>query len=283
MISLCLEKKICENNNIINRIIIDLNDDAVSHVDFRYTNIPKRTKTHLHKNAMCMVDGKRRDSNSKTGGDRKHPAGIMVSSGTRGDDGNDTTLCKYTREEQKDVLRCVRKHFEKHGFGEAAYEIEQTTKERGGFDVFPELWGLNPFSAFMVVSENLANESHVDCNDDSRCIAVFHTHKRCQHDNIVRYFLLPDVEVWDGVRIRKGVAIEIVDGLIISWEGDKVRHCSSVPIIQGKPRGFGTFFCSAGRTNKRSLKRDATTFNGSVVNIRNVMRRAQESDVVWQI
>ena len=245
-------------------------DGVVSDFNFKFCRMFPKLRSRLNANAKWMTSLKRKQ-NCK-GGDRQNPAGIMVSAGTRGIDGNAIDPHKATGPEQAFVMKSCKKYLEDNGFGDVVWMTQSATMEKGSSTVFPHAWETHQkntragkeksFSAIVTVSENLANESHVDSNDDGMSIAIFHTHKSNQHGKTTRYFLLPDVETWDGNTMKQGVAIEMVDGLVISWDGDKVRHCSSVPEIKGDALGHATFFCSAGRTNKGSKLREQGLLGG---------------------
>lgn len=73
-------------------------------------------------------------------------------------------------------------------------------------------------------SIDLANAAHVDPEDDSRSFAIWVTSNPQLPPPTCWFFLLPDV----------GLAIELWDGVGISWDGRAVKHCTAVQ--QSDPR-----------------------------------------------
>ena len=68
-------------------------------------------------------------------------------------------------------------------------------------------------------SANLANPSHVDVGDAHRSFAVW-VRQQPQAGRVDGWwFLFPHV----------GLAVELVDGVAISWDGREVSHCTSAP------------------------------------------------------
>lgn len=70
---------------------------------------------------------------------------------------------------------------------------------------------------FVQVSQNLVNPAHLDPNDLGRSHAVWMRKLFRQREPKGWYLLFPDV----------GLAIELVHGACISWNGSEVRHCTS--------------------------------------------------------
>jgi hypothetical protein len=73
----------------------------------------------------------------------------------------------------------------------------------------------------MMVSVNLANAPHYDSGDTARSIAVWVEERPGLAQNW--YFVLPNVSH----KGSKGVIIRLVHGVVISWDGREIFHCSS--------------------------------------------------------
>ena len=100
-------------------------------------------------------------------------------------------------------------------------------------------------SLTMDVPCDLSNSSHVDIHDAGPGFAVWTETVPGAAKNW--YFVLPNLYGVDGrrgVRRRQfaGVAIELTPGVGISWDGCRVRHCTSV-FRHGHPNNhtYGTF------------------------------------------
>jgi hypothetical protein len=80
--------------------------------------------------------------------------------------------------------------------------------------------GQDAFSAFFL-TRNFANSSHYDCRDKSLSFGMW------VEDEIGNakdwYFVLPNVMVAG----HYGLIIQLSHGVVISWDGTKVRHCTS--------------------------------------------------------
>lgn len=73
----------------------------------------------------------------------------------------------------------------------------------------------------MMVSVNLANSPHYDNGDTSESVAVWVEEKPGQSKNW--YFVLPNMS-YNG---SKGVVIKLHHGIVISWDGRDIFHCTS--------------------------------------------------------
>jgi hypothetical protein len=119
-------------------------------------------------------------------------------------------------------------------------------------------------------SVNLANPAHVDVNDAHRSFAVwvrFMPHFGRVHGH---YFLFPHVRL----------AIEIVDGLCVSWEGRECAHCTSAPTQPVRDGdGLGSLFFS--------LPSDVLRAEGRIAEMRAALRARAESDAsvypAWEV
>ena len=102
------------------------------------------------------------------------------------------------------------------------------------------------------------NETHVDPNDYSQGIVIFHensppTEKQFSKRRIKDWFFCyPDLEMFDEDRKvwRKGVAVQLQHGTVISWDARIIRHCTSMPHHGKDRKTHGTYFGLCGRVAK---------------------------------
>jgi hypothetical protein len=101
-----------------------------------------------------------------------------------------------------------------------------------------EMGGKDGPGHVIMISRNLGNSSHVDYADASRSIAFWVEEKPGQAKNW--YFLLPNVSIEES----KGVVIKLFHGAVISWDGSKIRHCSSITKPGNDNNVYGCMFGS---------------------------------------
>eukprot|EP00965_Chrysotila_dentata_P004375 142363-Pleurochrysis_carterae.AAC.2 len=99
-------------------------------------------------------------------------------------------------------------------------------------------FGNSASPACFIASRNLGNPAHLDVQDGSRCYVIW-TFNNVQ--NVRKYvsetswLLFPD----------HGLAVQLVDGVGVSWDGRRVSHCTSVLVQKecqvGTPDLFGLF------------------------------------------
>ena len=114
----------------------------------------------------------------------------------------------------------------------------------------------------MDLSVNLSNSSHYDVNDGCQGFSIW------TEDNPGTtkkwYFVLPNVEGQFPKSDRKfsGIAIELRHGVLISWDGRLIRHCTS-HIESRTGNVYGSFFAAKSRIVKhgmqQALRAGATT------------------------
>ena len=106
----------------------------------------------------------------------------------------------------------------------------------------------------MDLSVNLENASHFDVNDASQGFSVWT--EDYPGGNKTWYFVLPNLrgKFPDSDREYQGVAIKLSHGVLISWDGRVVRHCTSV---RDEPNGdvCGTFFAAKTRVVRQGMRR----------------------------
>ena len=87
--------------------------------------------------------------------------------------------------------------------------------------------GSYSFSKSLELSYNLHNPGHGDLGDTGACMALWLLRGKNGFDKTLNdsdgwYFLLPHASI-DG---SKGVAIKLYHGLLISWNGNELKHCT---------------------------------------------------------
>jgi hypothetical protein len=104
----------------------------------------------------------------------------------------------------------------------------------------------------MDLSVNLSNSSHYDVNDASQGFSIW-TEER---PGTTRswYFVLPNMNGTfpDSEREYYGIAIKLTHGVLISWDGRLIRHCTSVMSRHGG-NVFGTFFAAKTKVIKYGM------------------------------
>ena len=94
------------------------------------------------------------------------------------------------------------------------------------------------------MSVNLGNSSHLDVNDASQAFSVWLEEMLGRGENW--FFVLPNVHgvrpIMENGRKKwipfKGMAVKLGHGVAISWDGRKIRHCTSVSCPDGMDAGF---------------------------------------------
>lgn len=95
-----------------------------------------------------------------------------------------------------------------------------------------------PCSTF-IMSKNYGNASHYDIYDSSMTFGIWVEENPSSATNW--YFILPNVS-YNG---SNGIAIEIVHGRCIIWDGKVIRHCTSVADIGTNNNVYGVAFLSS--------------------------------------
>jgi len=78
------------------------------------------------------------------------------------------------------------------------------------------------------VSVNMANAAHYNVNDEGIGVAVWI--EQSPHVGMDVYFIFPNISVKDKRtdQLRNGLLIKLKDGCTISWNGNSLRHCTSM-------------------------------------------------------
>ena len=100
--------------------------------------------------------------------------------------------------------------------------------------------GCGPGSV-LVISKNLGNASHYDYADDSVSFSVWAEEQPGGSRNW--FFVMPSLS-YQG---SKGVVVRLSHGAAISWDGTKIRHCTSVTKMGEKNNVYGCFFGSCNK------------------------------------
>jgi len=118
-----------------------------------------------------------------------------------------------------------------------------------------------PWMSLCVTTANYGNESHQDLKDACQGITIWHErdpggpangNQLGSVQSQVRnwYFIFPDMEIMVKGKWKKGVAIPLQHGTVVSWDACLVCHATAIPTIEkhrtGKNKGqsvsaaFGT-------------------------------------------
>jgi hypothetical protein len=90
----------------------------------------------------------------------------------------------------------------------------------------------------IMMSRNLGNSAHIDCADKSRSLGIWVEEQPGRATNW--YFILPDVSIDKS----NGVVIQLFHGAVITWDGNKIRHCSSMTEPGNGNNVYGCMFGS---------------------------------------
>jgi len=88
------------------------------------------------------------------------------------------------------------------------------------------------------VSVNMANAAHYDVNDEGIGVAVWI--EQSPHVGMDVYFIFPNISVKDNRtnQLRNGLLIKLKDGCTISWNGNSLRHCTSMRTDPTRPLSY---------------------------------------------
>jgi len=126
----------------------------------------------------------------------------------------------------------------------------------------------------MDLSVNLANASHFDVNDASQGFSIWT--EDFPGGTKMWMFVLPNLRgnFPDSDREYRGVAIKLTHGVLISWDGRVVRHCTSFHEAKGDV--CGTFFAAKTKVVRHGMREAHERISSR--------RAANEEEVVraWQ-
>jgi hypothetical protein len=89
------------------------------------------------------------------------------------------------------------------------------------------LGGLKGLGLSMMCSENYGNSAHCDTDDCSDTLSGWFN-GAVGDPELRNFFLFPNLRI-NG---SHGVAIKLYDGVIVVFDGQKLRHCTSVPTAE---------------------------------------------------
>jgi len=90
----------------------------------------------------------------------------------------------------------------------------------------------------MMISVNLANSPHYDTGDTSVSVAIWVEEKPGRSENW--YFILPNLS-YEG---SQGVVVKLMHGLVISWDGRDIFHCTSLTNVGVRNKVYGCLWSS---------------------------------------
>lgn len=115
-------------------------------------------------------------------------------------------------------------------------EIVRTDK---ALDIqYPPAMPRGPGSRLMV-SVNLANSPHYDSGDSAKSIAIWVEEKPGQAENW--FFVLPNVSH----KGKQGLVVKLCHGVVISWDGREIYHCSSKATQGDGNKTYGCMWSSS--------------------------------------
>jgi hypothetical protein len=123
-------------------------------------------------------------------------------------------------------------------FGEVLAGIKSAERKGAPAKALNEMGGDDGPGGTMMISRNLGNSSHYDYADQSHSFAIWVEKLRGVAGNW--YFVMPNISINES----KGVVVRLRHGVAISWDGRKIRHCSSVTDIGDDNNVYGCMFGS---------------------------------------
>ena len=106
----------------------------------------------------------------------------------------------------------------------------------------------------IVISWQLGNEPHVDPKDNGLSVVVWVVAlDEIDLNEVPRdwRFIIQNVRTTEGNKQRDGISVQLCHGIVIIYDGKKVRHATSIPLDKQYTR-FGVFH---GFTNTRGYKK----------------------------
>lgn len=106
----------------------------------------------------------------------------------------------------------------------------------------------------IVVSWQLGNEPHVDPKDNGLSVVVWVVAlDELDMENVPHdwRFVFQNLRTTEGKKQRDGVSVQLFHGIVIIYDGKKVRHATTIPLDDRYIR-FGVFH---GSTNPRGYKK----------------------------
>jgi hypothetical protein len=147
------------------------------------------------------------------------------------------TLKPITAGFMKEVATGVTRYMGKH-YNDVLQGIKLAERKGANVDALEAMGGETGPGGTIMMSRNLGNSSHYDFADQSHSFAIWVE----KHKGVAKnwYFVLPNVSI----KGSKGVVIRLGHGVAISWDGRKIRHCSSVTAVGDGNSVYGCMFGS---------------------------------------
>jgi hypothetical protein len=134
--------------------------------------------------------------------------------------------------------------------------VAQDLEDDAGMQRLPGMDGCDHFGHVthtLDLSVNLSSASHYDVNDASQGFSIWTEDEPGTTKNW--YFVLPNLvgTFPDSDCEYKGIAIKLSHGVLVSWDGRLIRHCTSVK-TRHAGNFFGTFFAAKTRVVKFGMR-----------------------------
>ena len=118
-------------------------------------------------------------------------------------------------------------------------DLREIVQADASMDVqYPTSLSKGPGSRLMI-SVNLGNSPHYDTGDTARSVAIWVEEKPGQAENW--FFVLPNVSLSGSM----GLVIKLAHGVVISWDGTSIFHCSSNPKPGAGNKVYGCMWSSS--------------------------------------
>ena len=158
--------------------------------------------------------------------------GTMVIYGWRHLDGSPYKSNSHVAD-LEEVMVCATEHFSEM-FPNLVNAIAKKSERRR--EVIPGL--TNSAVSELIVSKDLVNSCHIDCNDKEYSLTTWM--EAIPGQTTGKFFILPYTSL-DGL---KSLVFPIVDGQSIAWDGRIIRHCSGEGNMGPNNTVYGMFFSS---------------------------------------
>ena len=263
--------------NQIVRLSVDIRDgdgviQTVSYIDIAHTPLSAVSRKFrrgfgkaLQENAI-MINISEHDCRPGVN------AGQMAVQGRRSANKREISLYANTTNKFEHLETIAHTYFTKYGFGKWCINLranlEKLKLDHTNNDVFAKF----PWCTLSVCTVDYGNEDHVDGNDNCQGIVIWHESNpppiSKPNENIPGwYFCFPNMEIFMGGKWKKGVAVRLQHGTVITWDAKLIRHCTSMPTFKYKngkqvSHSHGTYFGvdeRVARTLKRKRNKAAET------------------------
>ena len=141
-------------------------------------------------------------------------------------------------EQPKASKTAIERYFRKYGFGRWVDVLRGAIEKQKGCGKNLPSGSDTPWTTMSVTTMNYGNEDHVDGGDHCQGITIWHesnppTVKQSARRTLKGwYFLFPNMEVRIGEEWKKGVAVRLQHGTVVTWDARLIRHCTSLPCLQ---------------------------------------------------